>query len=65
MAGSLDTLAQVMPGSRLRLDSLGMLAGEQHLGPASRLIYTSVEGALFTAAIVAAMTLARRQGSRA
>jgi DNA-binding winged helix-turn-helix (wHTH) protein len=63
MAGSLDTLAQVMPGSRLRLDSLGMLAGEQHLGPASRLIYTSVEGALFTAAIVAAMTLARRQGS--
>ncbi len=64
MAGSLDLLARQFPGSRLRLDQLGSLFGEQGFGAATQLVTGVMEGALFAACIVGAMVLARR-GSRA
>ena len=60
MAGSLDLLAQSMPGSRLHLDWIGRLIGESDFGPASRVGTCILEGALFAAFVTAAMVLARR-----
>lgn len=60
MGGSLHLLAQVFPGSRLRLDQLGRLFGEGGFGPAAQAITGGLEGALFGACIVGAMLLARR-----
>ncbi len=59
--GSLDLLARSFPGSRLRLDQMGGLFGENDFGPISRLVSGGLEGLLFGACIVAAMTIARRQ----
>ena len=50
-----------MPGSRLSLDGLGALTGEATFGAATRIVLTIAESALFAAAIVMAMALARRQ----
>ena len=60
MGGSLDLLARQFPGSRLRLDQVGALAGEQGFGPGSQLVTGILEGALFCGCIVAALVLARR-----
>jgi DNA-binding winged helix-turn-helix (wHTH) protein len=60
MAGSLDLLAQSFPGSRLRLDPIGALFGEQGFGPVSQVATGALEGALFSAGVVAAMIVARR-----
>jgi DNA-binding winged helix-turn-helix (wHTH) protein len=60
MAGSLDLLAEAFPGSRLRLDSIGRPFGEAGLGPVSRAVTATLEGALFGAGVVGAMKLARR-----
>jgi DNA-binding winged helix-turn-helix (wHTH) protein len=64
MGGSLDLLARQFPGSRLRLDQLGALAGESGFGPSSQLVTGTLEGALFAGCIVCAMTLARRTPSK-
>jgi DNA-binding winged helix-turn-helix (wHTH) protein len=61
MAGSLDLVARSMPGSRLRLDQLGSLFGESGFGPVTQLATGGLEGALFGACVVGAMTIARRQ----
>jgi DNA-binding winged helix-turn-helix (wHTH) protein len=61
MAGSLDLLARSMPGSRLRLDQLGSLFGESGFGPVSQAATGGLEGALFGACVVGAMTIAKRQ----
>ena len=61
MGGSLDSLARSFPGSRLRLDEVGALFGEQGFGPLSQIVTAGLEGALFAAGIVGAMALARRQ----
>ena len=60
MAGSLDLLAQAFPNSRLRLDQIGALFGEDGLGPISQAVTGGLEGGLFGACVVGAMILARR-----
>lgn len=56
MAGSLDSLARSFPGSQLRLDPFGAA----QFGSLGQVAGGALEGALFSAAIVAAMLLARR-----
>jgi DNA-binding winged helix-turn-helix (wHTH) protein len=60
MGGSLAQLAGRFPGSRLRLDQIGALVGETGYGPVSQSLTGALEGALFSACLVAAMILARR-----
>src|SRR5690348_11954666 len=60
MAGSLDLLARTFPDSRLRLDQISGLFGESGVGPSTRLVTGCLEGALFSACVVAAMILAQR-----
>ena len=60
MGGSLDLLARQFPGSRLQLDRIGALLGEQGFGTVSRLVTTALEAALFSAFVVGAMVIARR-----
>jgi hypothetical protein len=60
MAGSLDLLARSFPDSRLRLDPIGGLFGEEGFGPVSQVVTGALEGALFAGCVVAAMIVARR-----
>jgi hypothetical protein len=60
MGGSLDLLASSFPASRLRLDQIGQLFGEQGFGPITQAVTGGLEGLLFGAFLVAAMHLARR-----
>jgi DNA-binding winged helix-turn-helix (wHTH) protein len=61
MGGSLDLLANRFPGSRLRLDGLGALAGERGFGPVSHMVTGALEGALFAGCVVVAMRWWRRR----
>jgi len=65
MGGSLDLLSSSFPGSRLRLDQIGSLLGEQEFGPVSQIVTGGLEGALFAACIVGAMMLAGRSAAKA
>lgn len=65
MGGSLDLLARHFPASRLRLDQIGRLFGEDGFGPIGRTVTSGLEGALFAGCIVAAMIIARRTWSGA
>jgi DNA-binding winged helix-turn-helix (wHTH) protein len=60
MGGSLDLLANRFPGSRLRLDRVGALVGEQGFGHVSQMVTAGLEGALFGGCVVGAMILAQR-----
>jgi len=60
MLGSLDLLARTFPGSRLRLDRIGAIVGENGLGPITRAVSGALEGCLFAACIAGAMIVARR-----
>ena len=60
MGGSLDLLANSFPASRLRLDQIGGVLGEQGFGPVTQTVTGGIEGLLFGAFVVAAMLLARR-----
>ncbi|HKC04046.1 MAG TPA: transcriptional regulator [Sphingomicrobium sp.] len=60
MGGSLDLLARHFPASRLRLDQIGALFGEQGFGPVSQIVTGGLEGALFGGCVVGAMLLVRR-----
>ncbi len=60
MAGSLDLLARTFPESRLRLNPIGALFGEQGFGPVSQVVTAGLEGALFGGCVVGAMIVARR-----
>ena len=62
MGGSLDLLGRSFPSSRLRIDQLGALVGEDGFGPISRLVTGALEGGLFSACVIGAMILARRAG---
>jgi DNA-binding winged helix-turn-helix (wHTH) protein len=55
MGGSLDLLAHSFPDSRLRLDQIGAVFGEQGFGPIAQAATGAFEGALFGACIVGAM----------
>jgi hypothetical protein len=61
LGGSLASLAATFPGSRLRLDMLGRLVGEDHFGRLSQAVTGALEGGLFAAGLVTAMLLAKRQ----
>ena len=61
MGGSLSLLAAHLPGTRLRLDKIGALFGEDGFGPVSQAVTGMLEGALFAACVVAALLLAKRQ----
>ena len=60
MAGSLDLLARSFPDSRLRLDPIGRLLGEDGFGPVSQVVTGGLEGALFAGGVVGALIIARR-----
>jgi len=61
MGGSLAALAAQFPGARLRLDHLGALFGEATFGSISQAATAGLEGALFGAAMVLALSLEQRQ----
>jgi hypothetical protein len=61
MAGSLVALVEHFPRSRLDLNRLGALLGEAGFGSSTHLITATLEAALFSACVVAALTLARRR----
>jgi DNA-binding winged helix-turn-helix (wHTH) protein len=61
MGGSLDLLATRFTNSRLRLDQISALFGEDHFGLISQAVTGGLEGALFGGCLVGAMVLARRQ----
>jgi len=58
--GSLDQLAQQFQPSRLSLDGIGRLFGEDGFGLISRTVTGGLEGLLFAACLVGAMGLAAR-----
>lgn len=60
LIGSLAQLAGSFPESRLRIDNLGALMGEDGLGPVSLAITAALEGALFGAFLVGALLAAER-----
>ena len=60
MGGSLELLASGFPGSRLNLDQIGQMLGENGFGRISQIVTGGLEGGLFAASIVGAMILARR-----
>jgi DNA-binding winged helix-turn-helix (wHTH) protein len=61
MAGSLDSLSGRFPNSRVQLDQIGALFGENGFGPISQAVTGGLEGLLFAGCVVGAMTLARRR----
>src|SRR5690606_2789630 len=61
MGGSLDLLADRFPTSRVRLDQIGALFGENGFGPVSQLVTSAAEGLLFGGCIAAAMIVARQR----
>lgn len=61
MAGSLDQLTAQFPQSRVRLDQLGRLFGEDGFGPITQIATGGLEGLLFAACVVGAMLIARRR----
>jgi hypothetical protein len=60
MGGSLQILAETFPDSRLRLDQLSALVGEREFGLVSQVVTGALEGALFSAFVVAALLFAER-----
>jgi len=60
MGGSLALLADSFANSRLRLDQIGQLFGEQGFGPISQSVTGCLEGALFAGCVVGALILAQR-----
>ncbi|WP_448658744.1 winged helix-turn-helix domain-containing protein [Sphingomonas sp. CJ99] len=64
MAGSLATLSQSLPASRLRLDPIGALTGEAGLGPIAQMVTGAGEGALFGALILWGMARASIRPAR-
>jgi hypothetical protein len=61
MAGSLDLLSTSFPNSRLQLDQIGRIFGESEFGPISQAVAGSLEGALFAACVIGAMTWAKQR----
>lgn len=60
MAGSLYELGQRFPDSRLSLDALWRLFGDDGFGPVSQIVAGALEGALFGGCIAGALLLYRR-----
>ncbi len=60
MGGSLDSLVRQFPGSRLKLDAMGALAGESGFGLATQIATGALEGLLFGACLVGAIAWTKR-----
>jgi len=60
MGSSLDLLSRTFPDSRLRLDQVGTLFGEQGFGTISQIVGSTLEGALFSACVVGATIIGER-----
>lgn len=60
LIGSLDQLSGNFPESRLRIDNLGRMVGEDGLGPLGLTITAGLEGALFASFLVVALLAAER-----
>lgn len=61
MAGSLARLAETLPASRLSMNAVAALVGEDRFGPLASAATAALEGGLFAGAIVLAMRLMERQ----
>ena len=61
MAGSLQALADGVPGSRLSLDALGEIVGESGFGARTLLVTTALEAALFAACVAGGLVLSFRR----
>lgn len=64
MGGSLAALAGRFEGSRLPVDGIGRLFGEDGFGTISLYVTSALEGALFVACLSAALVLMQRLGNR-
>jgi len=64
MLGSLALLTSDFPNSRLQVGQVGRLFGESGLGPVSLFVSATLEAALFSACVVAALTMAQQRLSR-
>lgn len=64
MAGSLHLLSTGFPASRLSLAPIGRWFGESGFGPVSQLVTAGLEGALFSACVMAAIVFVRRNPRR-
>jgi DNA-binding winged helix-turn-helix (wHTH) protein len=60
LGGSLDLLAQGFPDSHVRLGSIARLFGESGFGRVAQAVTGAIEGLVFGAGMVGALTLARR-----
>jgi DNA-binding winged helix-turn-helix (wHTH) protein len=60
LGGSLDLLARQFPDSHVRLDSIAHLFRENGFGPVSQAVTGAVEGMVFGAGVVGALTIGRR-----
>jgi len=61
MFGSLDSLSEAFPNSRLRLNQIAHLFGESTFGTATSAGTTILEAALFSACVVGAIVAARKR----
>jgi hypothetical protein len=59
LGGSLDLLARQFPDSHIRLDGIAHLFGETEFGRLSQAVTGALEGLVFGAGVVGALTLAR------
>nr|WP_166176477.1 transcriptional regulator [Altererythrobacter segetis] len=60
LGGSLDLLARQFPDSHVRLDSIAHLLGESGFGRVSQTVTGAIEGTVFGAGVVGALTIGRR-----
>ena len=65
MGGSLASLGTHLPGSRLSLDAVGRVVGEQGFGPLAATVTGTLEGMLFGACIAGAIAVAGDRAGRA
>ncbi|HEV7351535.1 MAG TPA: transcriptional regulator [Brevundimonas sp.] len=61
LGGSLAALAEAFPGARLSLAPLGRMLGDEGFGTVARAVTGAAEGALFVAAVTAALLWAARR----
>jgi DNA-binding winged helix-turn-helix (wHTH) protein len=61
LGGSLDLLARQFPDSHVRLDWISTLLGEAEFGRLSQTVTGAIEGLVFGAGVVGALTFARRR----
>jgi hypothetical protein len=61
LGGSLDLLAHEFDQSRLRLEAIGALLGENGFGPMTQFVTGAFEAGLFTACVVGAILFAKRR----